>query len=268
MRSSILKVCAFSYMMLTASTALADVGQLFAIDSSRAFYEVDPNTGAKTLLCTVSSNAGTTGGLAYDRFNDIVYLTSTSNDSLYTLNTSTCAATLVGPYGGADVVMHGLEYDLSTGQLYGASGGGTPSNFNFYKIDKITGAATVVGPSGLTSFINLGYDSLNDVLYATNSGADSFYSVNRNTGAFTLIGPLVNSTNPNGMAYDWLNDQLFMVDNSTDTLYKLDRATGTANVVGSTGSGNLLGLMFIPEPSSLALLGGGLMLLIARRRGK
>ncbi len=244
-----------------ATTVLAQP-QLIAVDSSRALYDIDMNTGAKTLLCTVSANAGTTGGLAYDRFSNTVYLTSTSLDSVYTLDINTCNATLIGAYGDTAVVMHGIEYDESTGTLYGASS----HNGGLYNINTVTGAATLIGTSGLTSFTNLGYDSAADVMYATNSGSDSFYSINRATGAATLIGALNGPTNPNGLAYDWDSNTLFMVDNSTDNLYKIDRITGEANLVGSTGTGNLLGLMYIPEPATLSLMATGLVALARRRR--
>ncbi|HMQ15644.1 MAG TPA: hypothetical protein PKC49_06685, partial [Phycisphaerae bacterium] len=74
--------CALALSLLTAG-AMAQ-GRLIAVDSSRALYEIDMATGAKTSIGVVSANAGTTGGLAYDRNNDIIYVTSTSNDSVYT----------------------------------------------------------------------------------------------------------------------------------------------------------------------------------------
>ncbi len=246
-------------LALVASPVMAQP-RLYALDSSRALSLLDPLTGAKTPLCTVTSNAGTTGGLAYDRVNDVVYLTSTSLDSLYTLDVDTCAATLIGAYGDSTLVMHGLEYDLSSGQLFGGSGG------NLYKIDKVTGTATLVGASGLTSFLNLGYNSDTDVMYASSSATDSFYTIDRGTGAVTLLGPLVNSTNPNGLAYDWNTQIMYMVDNTTDSLYKMNLSTGEAVLVGSTGSGNLLGLLYIPEPGSLGLLALGAILALRRRK--
>jgi hypothetical protein len=246
-------------LALTSSSVMAQP-RLYALDSSRALSTLDMNTGAKTPVCTVSSNAGTTGGLAYDRINDIMYLTSTSNDSLFRLNTTTCAATLIGPYGNPSLVMHGLEYDISTGGLYGGSDG------NLYEINKLTGAASLIGASGLTSFLNLGYNSNTDVMYATSSSTDSSYTINRNTGAVTLLGPLLTSTNPHGLAYDWNNDIMFMVDSSTDNLNRLDMVNGDAEVIGSTGTGNLLGLAYVPEPGTLALLAMGSLSLLRRRR--
>ena len=148
----------------------------------------------------------------------------------------------MGFYGDSSLVMHGIEWDSSTGTLYGGSTG------NLYTINTTTGLATLVGLSGLVSFLNLVHDTSTNTLYATNSNTDSFYSVDRTTGAMTLIGPLGPfSTNPNGLAYDPVGDVIYCVDNSTNNLLTIDRTTGVASLVGSTGSGNLLGLVYIPD---------------------
>ena len=260
------KVC-----VLTSAVALAVAGSAFgadrliAIDSSRAFYEIDRATGAKTLLGTASSNAGTAGGLAYDRATGTLYLTSTSNDSLYTLDLTTGTATLVGPYGDASLVMHGMEYDDSTGTLYGASTG------NLLTINKTTGQATVVGPHGqnTTGFLNLGYNSDTNVMYGTHTSTDSFYSIDRSTGFATLIGLMNGPTNPHGLAWDSTNDVMYLADPGTDNLFTINLSTGAATAVGSTGAGNLLGLVFIPEipePSTLALAGIATGAALLRRR--
>ncbi len=231
-----------------ASTAMGQ--RMIACDSSRALYEVDISTGAKTSIGTISTNASTTAELAWDDVHGIMYLSSTGTDSLYTLDLSTGEATLVGEYGDPAVFMHGLEYDPSTDTLYGVSS----HNNGLYAIDRTNGAATLIGTSGLTSFSNIGYDSDADIMYLSNSGADSFYTVDRGSGAATLIGPLVNSTNPNSLAYNRDNGVLYMADNSTDNFYYMDVNTGTAVVIGSMGSGNILGLAYIPaEPSGPTL---------------
>ncbi len=231
--------------LATALAVSAGAGTLVAVDGSRVLYQIDMTTGAKTMIGTVSSNAGTTAGLARNSSNGTIYLTSTGNDSVYTLDLTTGNATLIGAYGDTTLVMHGLEWDGSTGTLYGGSNG------NLYTINPTTGVAALVGTSGLTSFTNLGYDSANDAMYATNSGTDSFYSVDRTTGAMTLIGVLgAGSTNPNGLAFNTENNTMYMVDNSADNLYTINLTTGAATLVGSTGTGNLLGLVFIPDVST------------------
>lgn len=168
-------------VLVCSSPALAQ--HMVAIDSSRAVSEIDVATGAKTPISTASVGAGTTGGLALGAGNT-VYLTSTSNDSLYTLDVPTGNATLVGAYGDAAIVMHGLEYVPATDTLYGLSS----HDNGLYQIDKTTGAASLVGTTGLTSFSNLGWNPNTGVMYLTNSGTDSLYTLNLATGAATLVG--------------------------------------------------------------------------------
>ncbi|MBI4915076.1 MAG: hypothetical protein HY825_04455 [Acidobacteria bacterium] len=235
------------FVLLTATFGLGQ--HMIAVDSSRALYEIDVATGAKTLIGTVSANAGTTAGLAIGAAN-VVYLTSTGNDSLYTLDLATGTATLVGAYGDAAIVMHGLEYVPATGKLYGASS----HNGGLYDINTATGAATLIGTSGLGSFTNLGWDSTNGIMYATNSNTpENLYTMNLATGAVTLVGALNGPTNPNGVAYVAATDTLYMVDNSTDNLYTINRATGAATLIGTTGSGNLLGLAWTTGPVPVEL---------------
>lgn len=240
-------ITAFTILSVLGLAAVVQAQRMVAVDSNRTLYDIDITTGAKTAFGTVSSNAGTTAGLAYDASTGTMYLTSTGNDSLYTLDLTTGTATLIGAYGNSALVMHGLEFDSSTGRLYGVSS----HDNGLYDINKTTGVATLIGTSGLTSFTNLGYDSVNDVMYATNSGSDSCYIMNRATGGVTLVGPLSGPTNPNGLAFNTNNNTLYLVDNSTDNFYSIDTSTGAANLIGAMGSGNLLGLAWIPGSGSI-----------------
>ena len=233
---------AIGAMGWAATDVCAQSSRMIAIDSARRLYNVDTSTGLVTEYLTATSNAGTTGGLAYDCTSGTVYLTSTSLDSLFTLDVESGAATLIGAYGDTSVVMHGLEWDSSMGTLYGGT------SERLFSIDTESGFATLIGATGVSSFSNLGYDSDNDVMYGTNSGADSFYSVDRSTGAFNLIGPLLGgSTNPNAMAYDSDAGIMYMMDNSQDNLYRMDLESGQAILIGDIGASlNILGLVFIP----------------------
>lgn len=272
----IIRFSVLSSFLLLCGVALGQ-GRLIAVDSSRALYEIDMSTGAKTQIGTVSANAGTTGGLAYDRLNNVMYLTSTSLDSLFTLDIASGAATLVGAYDPAvaAIVMHGIEYDDSTSQLYGISIHNTGT---FYSINKTTGAATAIGTTtGTASFQNLGYNSDTDTMYMTSGGrtggiAEALHSINRATGAVTDIGPLgAVSTNPNGLAYNFDNDTMYMIDNTADNLFSVDLSTGAATVIGSTGAGNLLGLAYVnpvPEPATLAVLGLGIFAALRRQKAR
>src|SRR6478672_2657305 len=63
-------------LLCAAFLAPSARAQLIAVDSARALYTLDISTGARTQIGTVSANAGTTAGLAYDMAHNIVYLTS------------------------------------------------------------------------------------------------------------------------------------------------------------------------------------------------
>lgn len=236
--------------VLAAVSARAGDAHVVAIDSARAVFEIDVATGAKTQIGTATANVSTAAGLAVGASN-VVYVSSTGNDSLYTLDLPSGNATLVGAYGNAALVMHGLEYVPATNTLYGASS----HDGGIYTIDQTTGAATLVGLTGLSSFVNLGWNADTGVMYATNSGTDSLYTVNLSTGAATLVGPLAGPTNPNGLAFHAGLGTMFLVDNSTDTFYSLNLATGAATPVGSTGTGNLLGLAYVDGPIPVELTG-------------
>lgn len=241
--------------VLLALTASLSAQTLVTIDSARSLSRVDKLTGTRVAFKTATAAAGTTAGLAYDLLTNTLFLSSTSTDSLYTLDVNTGTATLVGAFGDSTIVMHGLEADTSTGLLYGASGGG--GNFNLYTIDKTTGVATVVGPLGLTSFTNLVYDPTTNTMFATNSNTDSWYTIDRTTGAATLVGPLNGPTNPNGLAYDPTNNTIYLVCNNTDILYTVDRTTGATTAIGSIGSSNVLGLASIPSSGTYSVFGAG-----------
>ncbi len=233
-------------LLLFCTAIVSAQPKLYTMDGSRAFYQLDMATGARTLLGTAGAAVGTAAGMAYDKINNILYLTSSGNDAVYTFNRTTMDVTLIGAYGDTAIVMHGLEYHDPSGKLYGMSS----HNGGLYEINKVTGVATLVGLSGLASFCNLGWDSVNNVMYATNSGTDSFYSINLTTGVATLIGPMTGTSNPHGMAYDHNLDRLFLIDSSTDNLYTINRTTGAVTSIGSPGSGNYLGLVYINEPLS------------------
>jgi len=218
----------------------ADAGRLIAVDSSRALYDIDIATGAKTQIGTVTSSTGSPSGLARNPLNGHIYLCSSTVDSLFRLDITNGTATTVGAFSTTTIVMHGLEWDDSLNTLWGASNG------NLFQISPTSGAETAMGASGLTSFTNLGYVFATDTLYATNIGTDRLYTVDRVTGAMTMIGPLMTALNSSGLAYDTDNGLMYLIDGTSDNLYTVDLATGAATVVGSTGPGNLQGLVYIP----------------------
>src|SRR5690349_14708742 len=98
-------VAVISFAACAAASAQAT---LYAVDGAN-LLTLDPATGA-TLTSTPIVPAPTViAALAYDSTTSTMYMSSTTQDNLWTVNLTTGAATLVGLYNvGATVVMHGL----------------------------------------------------------------------------------------------------------------------------------------------------------------
>ena len=171
------------------SLAINSAGQLFAtnIADPANLYSIDPATGMATLI-------GSTGlffpdALAFDA-NDVLYVMASTNE-LYTLDTATGAATLVV---AVSETIRGMEFDPTTGILWGGEGGGpppNPGNDGIYTIDLTTGTATLVGNTGLGSNTPaICFDAAGN-LYGTMGGGNNpnnFISIDKTTGAGTIIG--------------------------------------------------------------------------------
>ena len=241
-------VCLAAWVSSAAAPAQGQ-GVMYTCESNRAFYRINLDTGAKTFLFNVSSNATVTAALAYDCVSQTTYVTNTFanvgvSKALYSLNLTNGQATRIGPFGDPDIIMHGLELDASTGELYGISS----HNGGLYSVNKSSGAAKLIGLTGIVglgSFGNLGYDSTNGVMYATNALTDSLYQINLSTGQATLVGPLNGPISIGGLAYNIDNQTMYMVDNDNDILYMIHLETGQAEPVGPTGPGNLIGLVYV-----------------------
>jgi len=85
---------------------------------------------------------------AYDSGHGILYAIDDS-DKLYTINTSTGAATLIGDTGLGTFKI-GLGYDSNNNVLYGND----VHDHNLYTLSTTTGAVTLVGPNGTTAEID------------------------------------------------------------------------------------------------------------------
>lgn len=230
------------------------------------------------------------------------------DDSLYSVNLSTGAATLIGPVGFSDV--EGLSFQPGTGTLFGvddsleqlitinlSTGVGTfvgnlgvstlnPSlafdnagnlfiaddTRNFYSVNPGTGAATLIGSTGRDI---TGLTALGTTLYGLDDGNNALVTINPGTGATTLVGSLGIDIDEPGLDFD-ASGTLFAIGDGTD-IYRIDTSTGAATFVATTLNGfEALAIApattgVIPEPGTVALLASGLLPLAGvaiRRRRK
>ena len=197
------------------------------------FIAVETQSGSGS---AVGSPGFVTHGLAYDSINDVIY--ATDELSLYTLNPSNGAATLIGTLAPNNAC-RALAYNSSNGTLYGLNGS------NLITVNTTTAATAIVGPlnfGGASGFLGLAYNSNLNVLYALGSTStvqpDTLVAVNMSTGQATLVGATVGATHLRSLAYDPITDALYSHNNQnsigdSNTLFTLNMFNGTATRVGS-----------------------------------
>lgn len=160
---------------------------LYAINNTtRELGTINPDTGNFTAIAPVTGLASET-----DTFIDLTigpdgsaYMAAGSN--LYSMNLATGAASLIGPFTGANLVVD-LAIDRF-GTMY-AHDIGTDT---LLTVDTTTGAVTTIGPHGLAANFAQGMDVdwSTNTLYATiytGGGTGQFVSWDTTTGAVTTI---------------------------------------------------------------------------------
>ena len=158
-----------------------------------------------------------------------------SPSSLYTIDTTTGAATLVGATGMSHIT--GLDFDPTSGILYGVVSAGFAGPSTLVTIDKATGAATLVGSLGVSGVGNIPDISFNSsgALFGWTEDSDDLISINKATGTALVVGDAGIGTFQTGLAFG-TGDTLY-VKPGTD-LYTVNPVTGIATfATGLSGSG-------------------------------
>lgn len=139
------------------------------------------------VACPPGGGAANWTGFAIDPVTGIFYGSTATN--LYTINSITGSATLIGPFGTSLMIAIAINMN---GQMYGHDIG----TDSIYSINKTTGSATLIGLTGYNANYAQGmdFDNADGTLYIflyIGSGANVFGTVNLGTGAVT---PLATST--------------------------------------------------------------------------
>jgi hypothetical protein len=162
---------------------------LYAVDYySRLLVTVDPAQG---WLTTPVGNTEVVDPMAaaIDPSDGVLYVLGKSHSgsyesALYVVDKTTAATALVGPIGFHCV--EGLDFDPSSGLLYGARAGYF-DNGRLLTIDTATGEGTLVAAT--LKFSAISFDQLG-VLYGVHNGGEGsrLHLVDKATGAATEVG--------------------------------------------------------------------------------
>ena len=172
----------------TLSIARDPSGTLFTADSGDdRLATIDPNTGLATLGPAITGlgtfNSGVSG-LAFSA-GDVLFATafnSVGNTNLYTINTASGAATLIGLVSSTNVtdIAFSQSGTLYAWDLLSTNGG-------LMTVNTSTGAGTLVqsGLTGLPTITSLAFDASGNLWGAQTN----LYRINTGNSASTLIGP-------------------------------------------------------------------------------
>ncbi|MBK7213556.1 MAG: hypothetical protein IPH88_09745 [Bacteroidales bacterium] len=173
------------------------------------FVSIDPVTGART---TIGDMGVGMSGLSYNPANSIMYAvaynSTTTQTSLYTINMSTGAATVVGSTA-ANVLLINLAIDNS-GNCYAMD----LISDVIGTVDLATGAFTVVGPTGLAANYaqDMEFDrETGDLFMAAYTSTGELRWVNKTTGSTLLVGQFQGGAEVTGFAIPYSSNKTLNV---------------------------------------------------------
>ena len=260
---AVLLACAFLWGLSARADAVYVTG-----NGGTGLFVVNSSTGAGTFI----GNFGFKGVLT-DSFDSkgnlyVIIKGGSTASQLATVNLLTGAATPIGSATGiaglvamefAPIAPDGKHVET----LYAAS----LSTNELYTVSLTTGFVKDVGSLGFANVMDLAWDPFNSTMYAIASsgapGTGSFlYSLNLGTGLGTLETTSANDCLM-GLTIDSANQFLAMDHcDSNSPLYQIDPTTGALNSLGNTGISLSMGAATqTPEPTTLLLLGSGLLAL-------
>jgi hypothetical protein len=278
----------FLVSALAATACLANAQVIVGNDQSgtASIFAIDVTTGVATTLYSSTATNAKAWGMAADNVNSVLYWNNGGN-----LHSATFASLLSGAptittvamtYNATGVNFVGLGYNPTTGKLIGTRNIATEA---VYEIDPVTGVASIIMAHPSTfDFGGLEYDAETGQTYGLSDTAPvgsvrGLYRLDSDSVQTFISGYPAGETDIDGLAVG--GGRAYYVTDGPNTtqanFYVIDIATGAQ--VGTlpspfTGSGTFgaaawaPGLIPVPEPASLAVIGIGLGFLARRRRQK
>jgi hypothetical protein len=219
-------------------------GFLYTIrDSDSTLRRIDPIT----LAVTTIGNLGVEfafGDCAWHPTRNTLYAVDGAGfrgvefgTSLYTIDLTTGAATLVGDHGVFD--MFALGYHPPSSSMYGSS----VDTDDLYQFNVDNGAALIVGPTGGGYISGLAWDPVGQEFLGIDP--DGFiYTVDVTTGTATEL-VTITATNDIGFTYDPVIDRFWAVDYSGN-LFQYDPNADFARTTPAMGLGQQACIAYVP----------------------
>jgi hypothetical protein len=245
--------CFIASLGLIVSVASAQVGTLTNVGSTQSGMDALAFNSSGTLY-------GATAG-------------SSGSGSLYTINTSTGAATLVAALVDAtNATLHyaitGLAFQPGTGTLYGStSQNSSTAPDSLVTINPSTGKVTLIGSYGLT--VSSNPQTAADITFTPGGtlygwmepDTDGLATINLSTGAAATVGSTGNDTFGSGLASNSSGVLYYAGKGTNGAFWTLNPSTGVPTQVGTITGGpglsdSIPALAFSPAGVLFAINGG------------
>lgn len=212
----------------TDANSVPQLVEAYSIDGDYQLYKFDLISGEQALIgYTLSVDFE---GLAFSP-DHILYAVEDSTSSLYTINTQTAEATLIGSLG-VSIQSPGLTFK-NDGTLYMVQG---DEQGALYTIDITSGLASLVGAFEPDYIDSIAWDG--SKMWALRSYLNnSLYRIDHNNGITTEIGSLgeVNLDKQSGLASDHFGNLWGMDEDGF--IFTIDKVTGAATVKNQVNIG-------------------------------
>jgi len=240
----------FTQLGSEGSTLFNDIaqspsGNLYGIVNSASLVTLSTNNGA--VLTTVSFSVNGIESLAIAP-NGTLY--GATQSSLYTINSLTGLASLVGAFNNSAIGSSGQNIRFaSNGNLYDTDGGVSANNTDLFQISTANGQATLMGV--VTNFPGLTLENAGSQMYGVGIQLGSASTLYQDLVGIDLSSLRSGGTNSNGSPWD-INYNLL---------------TGSFPNNYNFSSADLF-VVPVPEPGTipLSVMGGMLILIMSRSR--
>jgi len=229
----------------------------FGVSGTQSLYTIDTGNGQATLIG--DTGVSEIAGIEWDGSTLWAY---TVDSDVYSLSLTDGSATLEAD--AIDIVPEGgLAFDAS-GTLFGVDGSGILGT-----VDPSTGAffpLGALGPDG-NDVSGIAFDVTSGLIgYAKNGTLeDALVLIDTGSGEATTIGA-TGIDSPGAMGGLDIDELGTMFLHSGGSLYTVDTGTGLASLVGDSNVGGFSGIVFVPAPGALGVLGAAGLLATRRRR--